>query len=302
MGVINTGSHPKSLWPGVKLFFGQEYEGHPTEYSKIFEEVASDYAYEEEVESYAFGYASKKPQGASFTYDEHKQGYVSRYTHDLWGTGYIVTYEELKDNKYQKVSFKRARMVAFSLHSTKEANGADLLNNGFTDTTWPGDGTYLFSASHPTPAGLQSNLITNSADLSEASLEDLLIQIATTKNNRGIPIANRAKQLIVSPYDVFNAERITASPLNTTDAGNAINAVRSMGSLPEGFHVNHYLTDTDAWFVQTYMPNGLQLMQREKYQFVQDNDGDTMNAKAKGFERYVFGASDWRNIWGSPGA
>lgn len=303
MGTITTGNHPKALWPGVKTFFGNTYEGHPREYSEIFDEETSDKAYEEDVETGAFGYAVKKPQGAPFTYDGHQQGYLARYTHDLWGNGYIVTYEELKDNQYEQVSKKRSKMLAFSLHVTKETNGADILNNAF-DSNYPltSENVALISPSHPTFAGLQSNLITNAADLSEAALEDLLIQISLCKNNRGLPIAVLAQKLLVSPYDAFNAERILKSPLTTTDAGNAINAVRSTNALPQGFAVNHYFGDPDAWFVKTNAPDGLKLMQRERYQFVQDNDGDTMNAKAKAFERYRFGCTNWRAIWGSPGA
>jgi hypothetical protein len=302
MAVITTGAHPKALWPGVANWFGQVLDEYPKEYAQMYDEETSDKAYEEDVEGYGFGLAVEKPQGASFTYDDHNQGYIARYTHAMWALGYIVTYEETKDNQYTAKAFKRSKMLAFSMNQTKEVNGAALLNNGFTDTTFPGDSAALFSASHPTlGGGLQSNLLT-AADFSEAALEDALIQISVAQNNRGLIINLIPELLIVSPYDIFQAEKVVESPLTTIDAGNAINAVRRLNKLPKGYMVNHYLSDPDAWFIKTNQPEGLKLYQREKIQFTQDNDGDTMNAKAKAFERYKFGISDWRGIYGNPGA
>lgn len=267
----------------------------------MYDEETSDKGYEEDVEGYGFGYAVEKPQGDAFTYDDHSQGYISRYYHAMWALGYIVTYEELKDNQYTAKSFKRSKMLAFSMNATKERNGADLLNNGFTSTAFPGDGAALFSAAHPTLAGNQSNLLT-AADFSEAALEDALVQISLAQNNRGIVINVIPELLIVSAYDAFQAEKVTESPLTTIDAGNAINAVRRMNKLPKGYMINHYLDDPDAWFIRTNQPEGLKMYQREGIQFVTDNDGDTMNAKAKAFERYKFGISDWRGCYGNPGS
>lgn len=301
MGVTTTGAHPKALWPGVKNWYGQVLDAYPKEYSQIYDEETSDKGYEEDVEGYGFGAAVEKPQGEAFTYDDHNQGYVTRYMHAMWALGAIVTYEELKDNQYTAKAFKRSKMLAFSMNNTKETNGAAILDNGFTDTTFPGDGVALFSASHPTLGGLQSNLL-SAADFSEAALEDALIQVSVAKNNRGLICNIVPELLIVSAYDRFQAERVTGSPLTTTDAGNAINATRSMNALPKGFMVNHYLSDPDAWFIKTNQPEGLKLYQREGVQFAQDNDGDTMNAKMKTWERYRFGISDWRGAYGNPGA
>lgn len=298
---ITTGSHPKALWPGVKTFFGQTYDELPKEYTRMYDEIPSDKAYEEDVESYSFGLAVEKEQGKSFTYDEHSQGYIARYTHSLWGLGYIVTYEELKDNQYEGKSFKRARMLAQSMNQTKEINGATPFNLGFDVTNAPfHDGAAFFSASHPTMGGLQSNIIANGADFSEAAVEDMVIQIGLTRNNRGHITNTQPRLVMVHPNDQFNAARVFGSPLTTTDSGNAINAVRKIPDLD--YMVNHFFTDTDAWFIKTDYPEGLKLYQREGYQFAQDNDGDTMNAKAKAWERYKFGASDFRCCCGSAGA
>ena len=302
MPVITTGAHPKALWPGVKNWFGQVLDAYPKEYAQMYDEETSDKAYEEDVEGYGFGLAVEKPQGDAFTYDDHNQGYISRYTHAMWALGYVVTYEELKDNQYEGKAFRRSQMLAFSMNQTKEVNGAALLNNGFTDTTFPGDGAALFSAAHPTlGGGNQSNLL-SAADFSEASLEDAIIQISIATNNRGLTIAVIPELLMVSAYDAFQAEKVTESPLTTIDAGNAVNAVRRMNKLPKGYMVNHFFSDSDAWFIKTNQPQGLKMYQREKIQFIQDNDGDTMNAKAKSFERYKFGISDWRGVYGNPGA
>ena len=302
MGAITTGSHPRELWPGVKHWFGQVINELPKEYAEIYDEQTSDKAYELDVESYSFGLAVKKEQTKSFTYDEHKQGYEVKYYHDLWGLGYIVSYEELKDNLYEKTSFKRARMLAISLNQTKEINGALPFNVAFDATGNPfADGAALCSALHPTPVGYQSNVLANSADFSEAAVEDAAIQASLMQNNRGLVGHTQIKKIIVHPNDEFNAKRVFGSPLTTTDNGNAINAVREMPKLT--WMVNHFFQSTTAWFAQTDWPDGgFTLYQREGVQFAQDNDGDTMNAKAKSWERYKFGISEWRGVLGSPGA
>ena len=302
MGVITTGSHPRELWPGVKTWFGQVINELPKEYAEIYEELPSEKAYELDVESYSFGLAVEKEQTKSFTYDEHKQGYEVKYMHSLWGLGYIVSYEELKDNLYEKTSFKRARMLAISLNQTKEINGALPFNVAFDATGNPfADGVALCSASHPTPAGNQSNVLANNADFSEAAVEDMVIQIGLMQNNRGLIANTRPKKIIVHMNDRFNAERVFGSPLTTTDNGNAINVVRKLPDLD--WMVSHFFTSTTAWFCQTDWPEGgFTLYQREGVQFAQDNDGDTMNAKAKSWERYKFGISDFRGVLGSAGA
>jgi hypothetical protein len=298
---ITTGSHPRELWPGVEAWFGQLIKEYPKEYSKIYEELPSDKAYELDVESHSFGLAMEKEQGKAISYDSHEQGYEVKYPHSLWALGYIVTYEELKDNQYEKVSFKRSRMLAQSLGQTKEINGAFPFNVGFDASGNPfADGVALFSASHPTVAGNQSNLMANAADFSEAAIEDMLIQISMCKDNRGKITHTMPKMLIVHPYDQFNAARVFGSPLTTSDAGNSVNVVRKIEGLD--WMVNHFLTSTTAWFCQTDYPEGFKLYQREGVQFAQDNDGDTFNLKAKTWERYRFGISEWRACFGSAGA
>lgn len=301
MPAITTGNHPRALWPGVAAFFGQIMEEYPKEYERIYDEEPSDKAYELDVESHPFGLAVEKPQGAAITYDTHEQGYEVKYMHSLWALGYIVTYEELKDNQYEKVSFKRARMLAQSLSQTKEINGAFPFNTGFDVTNYPfADGAAFFSASHPTPVGVQSNLLSNSADFSEAAVEDMCVQISLIKDARGKITHTKPKLIMVHPNDQFNAARVFGSPLTTSDSGNAINVVRKIEGLD--WMVNHFFTSTTAWFAKTDYAEGFKHYQREGVQFAQDNDGDTFNLKAKTWERYKFGASNWRCCIGSAGA
>lgn len=300
MAVITTGAHPKELWPGVKTWFGQTYKELPKEYERMYEHETSDKAYEEEIESYSFGLAQMKEQGKAIAYDDHSQGPITRYTHAVFGLGYIVTMEELEDNQYKNVAFKRAKMLAQSLNQTKEINGAYPFNNGFSAFT-VGDGQAWFNASHPTLAGNQSNLAATNADLSEAALEDLLISISLTQNNRGHITNTVGEMLVVHPNDQFNAIRILGSPLTTSDAGNSINAVRQSNAVRKGHMINHFFTSTVAWFVQTDYPEGTKMFQRSPYRFEQDNDGDTFNAKAKAWERYSFGVSDWRSWYANQG-
>jgi hypothetical protein len=301
MSVITTGAHPKALWPGVRKFVMAEYTEHPVEYSQIFDMKSSEMAYEEDVETTGFGLAQSKAQGAAVIYDTHQQGYITRYTHVAYSLGYIVTKEERDDNLYQSRSFKRGKALAFSFRTTKEIVAANILNRAFNPNFTGGDGTRLINASHPTLAGNQSNLIPIAADLSEASLEAVLIQIMEATNARGLKIAIRGDKLIVPPALAFTAERIMKSSLQNDTANNAVNAIRSMGLLRGGVVVNHYLDDADAWFVKTDVPDGLLGFNRQAFSFTQDNDFDTENAKAKGYERYTFGWTDWRGIYGSPG-
>lgn len=302
MSVITTGSHPKALWPGVRKFVMGEYSEHPAEYSQIFEVKSSNMAYEEDVETTGFGLAQVKAEGAGATYDTHSQGFTKRYTHVAYSLGYIVTREELDDNLYKSRSFKRGKALAFSFRTTKEIVAANVLNRGFSNSYLGGDGVELFSSAHPTLAGNMANELATPADLSEASLEDMLIAIMEAKNSRGLQIAIRGDCLIVPPALSFTAERIMKSTLQNDTADNAVNAIRSMGLLRGGCKVNHYLTSDSAWFVKTDAPDGLLCFERTPFEFTQDNDFDTMNAKAKGYERYSFGWTDWRGVYGSEGA
>jgi hypothetical protein len=264
--------------------------------------MSSEKNYEEDTEVTGFGLAPVKAEGSSVSYDSETQGPTTRYTHVPYALGYIVTREELDDNLYEVVSRRRIQALAFSMRQTKELVGANVLNRGFNSAFTGGDGVELFSQVHPTVDGTQSNELATPADLSEAALEDLLIQIAQARNSRGLRISLMGMRLIIPTNLMFEAERIVNSNLRVATADNDLNAMRSMGMLPDGIAVNHYLTDPDAFFIKTNAPNGLQHFERMPIEFSQDNDFDTMNAKAKAYNRYEFGHTDFRGAYASPGA
>lgn len=301
MAVITTGSHPKALWPGIKAWWGRSYDEHMPEYPDLFEVDTSDKAYEEEVEITGFGLAPVKPQGAQIFYDTEMQGPVSRYVHVAYALGYIVTYEELRDNLYEVVSKRRAQQLAFSMRQTKENILASVYNNGFSSSYAGADGVSLFSAAHPTASGNQSNLLTTAADLSELAVEDLCIQIMQTTNNRGMKISALPQSLHVPPALWFEANRIYHSVLQNDTSNNAVNVLRATGVFPKGIKVNHYFSSATAWFIRTNIPRALQYFERDKVSFDQDNDFDTKNAKAACYERYSAFWSDFRGAYGTPG-
>jgi len=301
MTVTTTGNIPKLLWPGLNAIWGREYDEHPKEYTDLFDIKTSDMNYEEDVEVTGFGYAPVKQQGASIAYDSFQQQTVTRYTHVAYGLGFIVTREEVDDNLYEKKAMSNTEMLAFSGRQTKETVCANVYNRGFDGTYVGGDGQPLFSASHPTMSGNQSNLLA-AADLSEAALEDAVIAIMQAKNARGLRIALMPESLHIAPANVFEAERILKSILTPDSGNNAINALRSKGMFPKGAMVNHYFTDADAYFIRTNAPSALKFFQRVKAEFAQDGDFDTSNLKYKYYERYSAGWSDWRGAWGSAGA
>lgn len=301
-GVITTGNHPKALWPGMHAFFGRKYNEHPVEYTTLFDMERSSKNYEEDTEVTGFGLAPVKTEGASTSYDSESQSWTKRYVHTAYSLGYIVTREELDDNLYEVVSRRRIRALAFSMRQTKEIVAANVYNRAFNSSYTGGDGKELLATDHPTLDGTQSNELATAADLSEASLEDLAIQIMNAKNSRGLRISVMPRCLIVPPALAFEATRILNSQLQSGTANNDINALRSMGTFPEGIKVNHYLTDTDAFFIRTNVPDSMRGFDRIRVEFTQDNDFDTDNAKAKAYERYSFGWSDWRGLFGSPGA
>src|SRR5215467_850478 len=301
MPVITTGTHPKALWPGIRAWWGRSYNEHVPEYPDLFEIDTSDKAYEEEPEITGFGLAPVKPQGAQIFYDTEVQGPVSRYTHVAYALGYIVTFEELRDDLYEVVSKRRAQQLAFSMRQTKENILAAVYNQGF-NSSFPGaDGVSLFSASHPTLSGNQSNLLTTAADISEVAVEDLVIQIMQMTNNRGLKISGLPQSLNIPPALWFEANRIYHSVLQNDTANNAINVLRATGAFPKGIKVNHYFSSSTAWFIRTNIPRGLQYFERDKITFDQDNDFDTKNAKAACYERYSAFWSDWRGAFGTPG-
>lgn len=301
-GVINRGSHPKALWPGIAKWWGVNYERNPQTWKQIFDVMSSNMAYEEDVESIGFGLMSTKSEGGSISYDTAQQGTVSRYTHLTYGLGYIVTMEELDDNLYEKVSYRRASRLAQSVAETEEVVHANVLNRAFTAAYAGGDGKELLATDHPTASGNQSNELSTAADMSEASIEDLLTQIRQAKNSRGLQIMIRARKLIVPPALEFEAHRIVKSVLQNDSANNAINVLRATNAFPDGITVWNYLTDSDAWFIKTTCPDGLTHYTRKAATFDQDNDFDTKNLKASVIARWSQGWSDFRGLYGSPGA
>lgn len=300
-GVIATGNHPKALWPGVYAWFGAKYDEHGKEYTELFDIKSSSKNFEEMVQHTGFGLAPVKPEGQSTAYDSHSQGYIARGTNVAYSLGYIVTREELADNLYSEVSMRRAGSLAFSMAQTRENVGANVYNRAFNASFTGGDGVELLSTAHPSLAGNQSNELATAADLSEASLEDLTIQIMDAVDPKGLKISLVPKCLVVPTALVYDAERILQSQLRSGTADNDTNALRAMGVIPKVV-VNHYLTDSDAWFIRTNAPDSLCWFDREPVQFTKDSDFDTDNAKAKGYMRFVPFWGDWRGLYGSPGA
>lgn len=300
-GAITTGLHPKALWPGVKAWFGRSYDEYEPQYMDLVDVETSDKAYEEEVESTGFGLAAIKPQGNSINYDSDSQGYTKRYTHVTYGIGYMVTEEELEDNLYAEVSKRRAPDLAFALRQTKENVVANVFNRAFNSSYTGGDGKEMCATDHPTLNGNQSNELTNAADLSEAAIEDLIIQIRQATNARGLKIRLQPQSLHIPTDLEFEASRILMSVLQNDTANNAVNVLKATGALPKGIKVNQYLTSSTAWFIRTNARQGAKLLQRRPVRLSKDNDFDTENAKAKATERYSVGWSDWRCYYGTPG-
>lgn len=301
-GIITTASHPKALWPGIKAWWGQVYDEHKEEYSQLFDSDTSSMNYEEDVQLTGFGLAPVKSEGSGVAYDSEIQGFTTRYTHIAYALGYIVTKEELDDNLYEQVSRRRSAALAMSFRQTKENVGANIYNRAFNGTYLGGDGVSLCSTAHPnTSGGTFANTPTVAADLSEASLEDALTAIMGFQNDRGLLINVMPRSLVVARQNWWNANRIMKSAYTPSTANNAVNVLVATNALPEGIIMNHYLTSPNAWFVRTNIQNGLKYYSRVGIQFDQDNDFDTMNAKAKGYERYSFGWTDPRAIYGVNG-
>jgi hypothetical protein len=300
-GVINTGTHPKLLWPGIREIWGQTYDAHPTEYTDLYDVRNSQRAYEQDVEVSGFGLAPVKGQGAPMSFDSESQGWVTTYAHIAYALGYIVTFEELQDNLYKEVSTRRSKANAFSINQTTENVAAFLYNNAFTSTyfTTP-DGQPLISSAHVNATGgTFSNQLTPGADLSEAALEDINIQIMNMKQDRGLQISAMAESLHIPTQEWYNANRILKSVLQSDTANNAINVLKATNAFPKGIKMNHYFTSMGAWFVRTNVPNGMTFFWRNKPAFDQDNDFDTKNAKAATYMRFSVGCTDPRGLYGS---
>ena len=301
-GVITTGSHPKALWPGIKAWWGQVYDEHPEEFTALFDTEMSHQNYEEDVQLTGFGLAPVKTEGQGVQYDSEVQGFTTRYTHIAYALGYIVTKEELDDNLYESVSKKRAGALAMSFRQTKENIGANVYNRAFNGSYTGGDGVSLCSTAHPnTSGGTFANKPSVDVDLSEASLEDAHIAVMGFQNDRGLLINVMPKSLIVARQEWYNANRILKSVFQSGTANNDINVLKATNAIPEGIVMNHYLTSPHAWFLRTNIQNGMKYYERVGISFDQDNDFDTMNAKAKSYERYAFGWGDPRALWGTPG-
>jgi len=300
--VMTTGSHPKDLWPGIKAHFGATYDEHQEEFSQCFDNEGSDKSYEERVQYKGMGLAPVKSQGTSISFEDTEQGYTSRINNITYALGGIVTREAIEDGQYESLAARVAQHIAFSIRQTQENVHANVLNRAFNGTYTGGDGSALCVSTHAEASGNQSNVLSVAADLSEASLEDMCINIMNATDSKGLKVSLIGKKLIVPTQLTFEATRIVRSALQSGTANNDINALKATGMLPDGIMACHYLSDPDAWFVKTNAMEGLISQTRRAVEFAKDNDFDTENAKMKGSIRFGAGWADWRGLYGSPGA
>ena len=291
----------KELEPGLNALFGLEYKTYKEEHSEIYTTESSDRAFEEEVMLSGFGEAPVKSEGAGVAYDQAQEVYTARYTHETIALAFSLTEEAIEDNLYDRLSSRYTKALARSMATTKQIKAANILNNAFT-TSLGGDGVALCSTAHPTLGGANlANELATSADLSEASLEQALIDIAAFTDERGLKIAVQGTRLIIPKELQFTADRILKSTLRVGTADNDINAIKNMGMIPQGYSVNHYLTDVDAFFIMTDAPDGMKMFNRVSMSTGFEGDFETGNVRYKARERYSFGFSDPRGIFGSPG-
>ncbi len=293
----------KELLPGLNALFGLEYARYGEEHKEIFETESSERSFEEETKLSGFSAAPVKNEGSAIAYDNAQEVFTARYNHETIALGFSLTEEAIEDNLYDSLSSRYTKALARAMAYTKQTKAAAVLNNGF-DTDYPGgDGQPLFSASHPlVSGGTNSNIPATAADLNETSLEAAVIQIAGWTDERGLLIAAKPRKLVVPPSLMFVATRLLETELRVSTADNDINALKSNGSIPEGYAVNHFLTDTDAWFLTTDVPNGLKHFVRTPMATSMDGDFDTGNVRYKARERYSFGWSDPLGMYGSAGA
>lgn len=292
----------KELLPGLNALFGLEYEKYENEHSEIYETETSERSFEEEVKLSGFGAAPVKAEGSSISYDNAQEAFTARYSHETVAMGFSITEEAMEDNLYDSLSARYTKALARAMAYTKQVKAASLLNTGF-DTFTAGDGVTLFNTDHPTVEGAtNSNRPSVDADLNETSLEQAVIDIAGYVDERGLLVAARPRKLIVPPSLMFVATRLLQTELRVGTADNDINAMKSNGSIPEGYRVNHYLTDNDAWFLTTDVPNGMKHFVRTAMTQSMDGDFDTGNVRYKARERYSFGVSDPLGMYASPGA
>ena len=292
----------KELEPGLNALFGLEYKNYADEHAQIFDVENSDRAFEEEVMLSGFANASVKPEGSSVNYDTAQESFTARYTHETLALAFSITEEAIEDNLYDRLASRYTKALARSMANAKQVKAANVLNNAFSSSFTGGDGVELCSAVHPIVAGTFKNELSTAADLNETSLEQSLIDIAGMTDERGLKIASRGMKLIIPSELQFTAERLMKSQGRVGTADNDINAVANMGMIPQGYVVNHYLTDTDAFFIKTDVPNGLKMFVRAPVKTAMEGDFESGNVRYKARERYSFGFSDPRGIFGSPGA
>ena len=295
----------KELEPGLNALFGLEYNRYDNEHAEIFSMETSERAFEEEVMLTGFATAEVKQEGAPVVFDNATEAYTARYTHQTIALAFAITEEAIEDNLYDRLAARYTRALARSMSQTKQTIAANILNNGFSASYTGGDGVALLANNHPLASGgTFRNILSTAADLSETSLEQSLIDIAAFVDERGLKVALQGRKLVIPNELQFTAERILKSPLTTTGsfAKNDINAMLNMGMIPEGYRVNHFLTDTNAFFIMTDAPNGLKEFVRAPIKTAIEGDFDTGNVRFKARERYSFGWSDPRGIFGSAGA
>jgi len=294
----------KELEPGLNALFGLEYRRYDNESAEIYATESSDRAFEEEVMLSGFANADVKAEGQGVSFDEAQETFTARYTHETVALAFAITEEAMEDNLYDRISSRYTKALARSMANAKQVKGAAPLNNGLPGvaTFKTGDGVSLINASHPTIAGTFSNTLSTAADLNETSLEQAMIDIAAFTDERGLRIAAQGKKMIIPSALQFTAERVLKSPGRVGTADNDINALKNLGMVPQGYRVNHFVTDTDAWYIITDVPNGMKYFDRAPLKTAMEGDFDTGNVRYKARERYSFGCSDPRGIYASPGA
>jgi hypothetical protein len=295
----------KELLPGLNALFGLEYARYGEQHKEIYETESSERSFEEETKLSGFGAAPVKNEGSAIAYDNAQEAFTARYSHETIALGFSITEEAVEDNLYDSLSARYTKALARAMAYTKQVKAAAILNTAFTGSGNPvyGDGVVLCSTAHPlVSGGTNSNRPTVGADLNETSLENAVIQIAAWTDERGLLIAAKPRKLVIPPALQFVATRLLETNLRVGTADNDINALKNNGSIPEGYTVNHYLTDTNAWFLMTDVPNGLKHFVRTALSNSMDGDFDTGNVRYKARERYSFGVSDPLGIFGSPGS
>ena len=301
---ISRGQLVKELEPGLNALFGLEYKQYENQHAEIYVTESSDRAFEEEVMLSGFAQAQVKPEGSGVSFDNAQETFTARYTHETVALAFSITEEAIEDNLYDRLASRYTKALARSMAQTKQVKAVNPLIQGLptANNFNSGDGVSLFNTAHPTIAGTVKNTLTTQADLNETSLEQSLIDISQMTDERGLKIAARGVKMIIPSELQFTAERLMKSEKRTSTADNDINAVRSMGMIPQGYVVNNFLTDTDAFYINTDVPNGMKYFQRAAIKTAMEGDFDTGNMRYKARERYIFGFSDWRGMFASPGA